>query len=290
MSQDGGPAGLLRTARGIALVIHLFPALMNGVAGAVFYLIAAQAFAIGPALMLGLSAFLIHASIGSLNDYLDVDLDRRSRPEKPLVRGDLSPGFAFAVSIVSAVGGLLLSLVFGLPVMLLALVVLAAGLAYDLWLKGTVWSWAPYGIAIPALPVWGFLAAGQFAPVLLVSFPLGVLVALALNLANTIPDIRDDTAYGIQGLAHRLGVRNASIVTWLCFAITIVLLALTPVFLGNDPKVLLPLIGLGAVLLAVMVGDRLANQSLASLRRGWYLSAVLAGILGIAWVASLPLN
>ena len=69
---------------------------MNGVAGLIFYLIAARALAIGPALVLGLSIFLVHAAIGSLNDFLDVDLDRRSRPDKPLVRGDLSPGGAFA--------------------------------------------------------------------------------------------------------------------------------------------------------------------------------------------------
>jgi 4-hydroxybenzoate polyprenyltransferase len=212
------------------------------------------------------------------------------RTTKPIIRGDLSPRAAFVVAVVAAVGGVLLSLLFGLPVALLALVVLAAGLAYDLWLKGTVWSWVPYGIAIPALPVWGFLAAGKFAAVLLVSFPLGVLVALALNLANTIPDIRDDTAYGIKGLAHRLGVGRSLAVTWICFAVTIVLLALTPVYLGNEPRLLLPGVGLGAVLLAVTVGDNVFNRSEASLRRGWYISALLAGLLGVAWVVSLPMD
>jgi hypothetical protein len=45
---------------------------------------------------------------------------------------------------------------------------------------------------------------------------------------------------------------------------------------------------LGGVLLVVMILDRLLNRSDASLRRGWYLSAVIAVILGGAWVASLP--
>ena len=86
------------------------------------------------------------------------------------------------------------------------------------------------------------------------------------------------------------GGGRALVVTWICFAVTIVLLALTPVFLGNDPRLLLPGIGLGAALLVVMIVDRLVNSSQASLRRGWYLSAVLAGVLGISWVVSLPLN
>ena len=38
----------------------------------------------------------------------------------------------------------------------------------------------------------------------------------------------------------------------------------------------------------MMILDRLLNRSDASLRRGWYLSAVIAVILGGAWVASLP--
>ncbi|MCB1487234.1 MAG: UbiA family prenyltransferase [Bauldia sp.] len=286
--RDPRPSPLLRKARGVAFVIHLFPAVMNGVAGFVFYLIGARAWDIGPALLLALSIFLVSAAVGSMNDFLDVELDRTFRPDKPLVRGDLAPQEAFLVSAVAAVGGVLISLLFGLEVMLVALLVLAVGLAYDLWLKDTLFSWAPYGVGIPALPVWGFLAAGAFTPVLLVSFPLGVLIALALYLANTIPDIEGDTAFGIRGLAHRLGVGRSLAATWVCFAVTMVLLALTPVFLGNDPRLLLPGVGLAAVLLAVTIGDCLVNHSGAAFRRGWYISALLAGILGVAWVVSLP--
>jgi 4-hydroxybenzoate polyprenyltransferase len=279
---------ILRAARGAVFVIHLFPAVMNGVAGMIFYLIASGGTGWGPAFLIGLSIFLIHAAIGSLNDFLDIELDRRTRPDKPLVRGDLSPRGAFLISAGAAVVGVGLSASFGLPVLLISIVVLAAGLAYDLWLKGTLVSWMPYGIAIPALPVWGFLAAGQFTPVLLLSFPLGILIALALYLANTIPDIEGDTDFGIAGLAQRLGVVRSLVVTWVCFGLTMALLALTPVLLGNDPALLWPGIGAGAVLLAAMVVDDRANRSQASFRRGWYMSAILAGVLGIAWVVSLP--
>ncbi|MCB1495972.1 MAG: UbiA family prenyltransferase [Bauldia sp.] len=289
-SRNSELSPLRRRARGAVFVIHLFPAVMNAAAGFVFYLIAARAWEIWPALLLALSIFLVSAAVGGMNDFLDVELDRTSRPEKPLVRGDLAPRTAFVISAVAAVAGVVLSALFGQPVMLVALLVLAVGLAYDLWLKDTLFSWAPYGVGIPALPVWGFLAAGSFTPVLLVSFPLGVLIALALNLANTIPDIEGDTAFGIKGLAHQLGVDRSLAVTWICFAVTIVLLALTPVYLGNDPKLLFPGIAIGAVLLAATIIDRLISHSAAALRRGWYISAVLAGILGVAWVVSLPAN
>jgi len=277
----------LRTTRGALFVIHLFPAVMNATAGLVFYLIAADQASVFPAVAVALSIFLVSASVGSMNDFLDVDLDRRTKPEKPIARGDLGPRTAFAISVLSAVAGVLLSAALGLPVMVVALLVLASGLAYDVWLKGTLWSWVPYGIGIPALPVWGFLAAGKFTPVLLLSFPLGALVSLALYLANTIPDLEGDTAYGIKGLAHRLGLQRSLIATWVCFGVTMALLALTPALFGNDSRLLLPGLGLGAVLLLAMVGDDFANRSQASLHRGWYLSAGLAGVLGVSWVISL---
>ena len=293
MERTAAAAGLpqvVRAARGALFVIHLFPAVMNAAAGIVFYLIAADRPSLFAGAAVALSIFLVSASVGSMNDFLDVDLDRRTKPEKPIARGDLRPRTAFAISVLSAIVGVLLSAALGLPVMVVALLVLASGLAYDVWLKGTLWSWVPYGIGIPALPVWGFLAAGQFTPVLLLSFPLGALISLALYLANTIPDLEGDTAYGIKGLAHRLGLRRSLIASWACFGLTTGLLALTPAVFGNDARWLLPGLGLGAVLLLVMVGDYFVNRSRASLRRGWYLSAVLAIVLGVSWVISLPIE
>jgi 4-hydroxybenzoate polyprenyltransferase len=131
------------------------------------------------------------------------------------------------------------------------------------------------------------VAADKFTPVVLFSFPLGALMSLALNVANTIPDLQGDTQYGLQGLAHRLELEHSLLVLWSSFAGTIILLALTPDILGNNAAYLLPGIVLGGMLLVVMILDRLLNRSDASLRRGWYLSAVIAAILGVAWVASL---
>jgi 4-hydroxybenzoate polyprenyltransferase len=118
-----------------------------------------------------------------------------------------------------------LSLSFGWSTLAVALVVLGSGMAYNLWAKGTVYSWIPYSVAIPALPVWGFLAANRFTPIVLVSFALGALMSLALNLANTIPDLKGDTQYGLQGLTHRLGLERSLVVVWSSFTGTILLLA-----------------------------------------------------------------
>jgi geranylgeranylglycerol-phosphate geranylgeranyltransferase len=278
----------LRTLRGLVFVIHPFPALINALAGTLFYLIAADVTQGVPVAAIFLSILLIHASIGSMNDFCDIDLDTKTKPRKPIVRGDIGPRVALGVSCVAAVAGTLLSLSFSWSTLVVALTVLTSGMAYNFWAKGTVYSWVPYSVFIPALPVWAFVAAGKFTPVILFSFPLGAAMSLALNVANTIPDLQGDTQYGLQGLAHRLGLEHSLLVLWSCFAGTIILLALTPSIFGNDARYLLPGVLLGGMLLLVMIFDWLLNRSDTSLRRGWYLSAVIAAILGGAWVASLP--
>jgi 4-hydroxybenzoate polyprenyltransferase len=278
----------LRRLRGVAAVAHPFPAAMNGAAAAAFYAIAAWPPDGAGLAAITLSALLVHAAIGSLNDWHDLDLDRATRPEKPVVRGDISRDGALAVASIAAALGLALSASFNLATLGIAVLVLAAGIAYDLALKGTVVSFVPYGVAIPALPVWSFVAAGHFAPALLLAFPFGALIALALNLANTIPDLAGDTAHGLRGLAHRLGLRRSLAATWGAFAASLAALALTPVLVGNDGAVLLPGLGLALVLLAATVVDVTVNRTAASLKRGWYVSAVIAALIGLAFVASLP--
>ena len=172
----------LRTLRGLVLVVHLFPGISIATAGAIFYLLVTggvQRF--HSVLMLFSSMFLISAAIGSMNDYLDVDLDRGARPNKPLIRGDIQPATALLVSGVAATAGILLSVWFGWTTVAIALLPLASGMVYNFWAKGTIWSWVPYAISISALPVWAFVAAGKFKPLVLLTLPLGILVSLAVN-------------------------------------------------------------------------------------------------------------
>jgi hypothetical protein len=71
---------------------------------------------------------------------------------------------------------------------IIAIVVLAAGIWYDLGAKGTVFSWVPFAIFIPSLPLWGFAGANKFEPMLLLAYPLGAPISLALNVSKTLPD------------------------------------------------------------------------------------------------------
>lgn len=279
-----------RAIRGIFFLLHPFPALMNAVAGALFYGLAAKELHVHAVLLLFFSVFFVHASIGAMNDYCDTEVDRATKPDKPIVRAEISRETAFYLSALAAILGWAMAVFFGPWTLLIATAVLLSGMLYNLGAKGTPLSFVPYAIAIPSLPLWGFVAAGVFAPVLLMAYPLGILIALALNLANTIPDLDGDRRFGIRGLAHVLGLKRSLALEWACFAVSILLLSSVPLLLGNDARVLLPGMFAGTVLLAVMALDYATFRSQASLRRGWYMSAVLAVVLGLSWVGSLRLD
>jgi 4-hydroxybenzoate polyprenyltransferase len=277
----------LETVRGVVSVVHVFAVILIAVATTSFYcLVTDEVQGSGWILMFG-STLLIAAAVGSMNDYCDIDLDRHAKPNKPLVRGDIRPRTALVVSCLTATVGTLLSAFFGWKTLAIALVVLGSGMVYDFWAKGTIWSWVPFAISIPALPLWAFVAADKFKPVVLVTFPLGALVALASNLANTLPDLDDDIRHGLRGLPHRLGLRRSIIVIWCSFGAALGLLALTPMVLDSKPRVLFPGLVLGSVLLLVMIVDYAISRSKESLKRGWYFSAILTALLGGTWVASL---
>ena len=66
---------------------------------------------------------------------------------------------------------------------------LAIGLAYDLWAKGTTLSWLPFALGIPLLPVYGWYGAtGSLPELFLVLVPAAANAGAALAVANAMVD------------------------------------------------------------------------------------------------------
>src|SRR4029434_1399621 len=87
---------------------------------------------------------------------------------------------------------------------------LLAGLVYDARLQRTAFSWLPFAIAFPQLPLHPCFGAGAHAPpgsqFLL---PVACLAGPTLQLANGLVDVERDAAGGVRGLVARLGRRRA---------------------------------------------------------------------------------
>jgi 4-hydroxybenzoate polyprenyltransferase len=232
--------------------------------------------------------YLLLYSIGAMNDYCDEAADRSAgRLEKPLAAGDLSRRTALVAWVGSAVASMAAAFYFNAAAAAMILPLWLAGVAYNFWAKATVVSWLPFVFFYPSLPVWAFVAEGRFSPTLLLAYPLLALLAAALNIANTLPDIELDLSAGVEGLTHRLGVRRGLRLLWLMLGATIVLMTAT-LWLGrNNAGALGAGLAAGTALLAAMIADGLLIANPSTLRRSYYLSILCAIDLGYAWIASL---
>src|SRR6266700_2234344 len=78
--------------------------------------------------------------------------------------------------------------------LLISLCYLALGQGYNLGLKSTPLSGIVFALAMPLIPLYAFAGVGRTLPFLFWLVPVGCLLGVALNLANSLPDIPGDAA------------------------------------------------------------------------------------------------
>lgn len=157
---------------------------------------------------LGLGMLSYQFAIGVANDVVDAADDARWKPWKAIPRGAVSRRVATLLVAVLAGLGVAVTSGLRLEAWVIGMAGLACGLAYDVSLKRTAWSWAPFAIAFPLVPAWVFVALDAWDALLWWVFPLGALLGFALHLANQAPDVPKEAS--VRGLAHRLGTERAA--------------------------------------------------------------------------------
>ena len=263
---------------------HPFPSLLDGLVAA------AAALAAGgeasAAVRLGVSMVLLQASVGALNDVVDAPSDAGRKPGKPIPAGLVRPRVATGIAALAGMTGLLLAVPSGWTTVGLALVLLGLGYGYDLWFKGTAWSWLPFALAIPLFPTYGWLgAAGSLPPIWAVLLPTAMLAGAALAVANAMVDVERDRAAGLASVAIRLGRERAALVNIVLLGVVWVLAAVTLGLTGQIVPWGLAAVGGGAVALA---GWRLLRRDEAATReRGWEAEAVGVAVLAAGWLGAM---
>ncbi|HEY3523827.1 MAG TPA: UbiA family prenyltransferase, partial [Candidatus Limnocylindrales bacterium] len=206
------------------LVTHPFPSVLDGLITAAIALIAGAEW--GIAVRLGLSMIALQASIGALNDAVDAPSDAVGRPSKPIPAGLVPRGFARALAAALAALGLALAARSGPAVLVLGAVILAIGYAYDLVFKATRWSWLPFAVGIPLLPVFAWLGPADRLPAAFtILVPAAVAAGAGLALGNSLVDLDGDAAAGLSTPAQSWGaahVRLASIALLVSVAVVAV--------------------------------------------------------------------
>lgn len=240
---------------------------------------------------LGLAMLALQASIGALNDLVDAARDVAGKAGKPIPRGLTGLRTARWVVVGGLVTGLALALPSGPATLAVAVLGVAIGYLYDLRLSQTSWSWLPFALGVPLLPVFAWLGAtGTVPQALLTLLPIGVLAGAGLALANALADIERDAAAGKPSVAVRLGRDRAwAIQVALLAAAAALAIALLPVGRVGIPEATQLAIRLVVVAgSALLVGTALlARRAEPGWReRAWEIEAVAVAVIGAAWLAA----
>ncbi len=144
-------------------------------------------------------------SIGWLNDYVDRHRDRAAgRMDKPLAVGAISAATVRWATAAAAFVCVPASLALGVAPGVAHLVAVGGAWAYNLGVKGTVWSWLPFAVGFGLLPAIVWLVSPHLSPPPWWLIAGAALLGVGAHGANVLPDLDDDRATGVAGLPHRL--------------------------------------------------------------------------------------
>jgi geranylgeranylglycerol-phosphate geranylgeranyltransferase len=178
-----------------------------------------------------LSAWLICGGGNALNDAIDREADRRNRPTRPVVSGQVEVRQAVALSLLLFAGGLFAAWWVGLPALVVAFCATGGLVLYDIRGKGLL------GVAnlvvslVASLAfLYGALAAGQVVSGL-TPMLFAFLYHLGREILKDVQDMPGDQISGIRTFPLVLGRTRALVLSFVSFA---VLVALSPLpFLLN---------------------------------------------------------
>ena len=162
---------------------------------------------------IGLGILFQQFSVGLSNDWLDYERDKTvGRKDKPTVRFEVSAKLVRNVSLVSAVFALVIAASLGLETTLIMIAMLVIGWSYNLGLKSSALSFAPYALGFGVLPIFVTLSLAPPQLPLWWVMLAAALLGVAAHFANALPDLTDDRETGVRALPHILGQRASALV------------------------------------------------------------------------------
>jgi len=229
---------------------------------------------------------LLQLGIGTTNDVIDAPHDAGRKAGKPIPDGLVPAAGATSLAIACFGAGLFLATTVRVETGILAMIVIAIGLAYDLRLKGTGWSWLPFAVGIPILPVFGWIGAtGGLGSIFVVLVPTAVSAGAALAIGNALVDVERDRAAGISSVVVALGTARAIAVSVGLLAVVWVLAWSSALRSGAG---LIPVVAVVVVGLVPIVAAASASSAAPSRReRLWQAEAVGLAILAGVWLAAI---
>jgi 4-hydroxybenzoate polyprenyltransferase len=162
--------------------------------------------------VLSAAVFAGQLSVGISNDAFDAARDREvGRADKPIARGEVGVGVAWAAAAGLLAAALVLSCLLGWWMPAAHALALGSALAYNAGLKSTPWSIVPFLVSFGIFPSLATLSAPTPAFAAWWAWVAGAALGAAVHLTNVLPDLDDDARTGVRGLPHRLGPRTSAV-------------------------------------------------------------------------------
>ncbi len=158
-----------------------------------------------------MTGFLGSASSMLVNDYVDRFVDSVNKPWKPIPSGKASPKKTLYLSIFTALIGIAINILVGLPALLVSAIYIIVGYMYS-FVRRYWWSHFIVAFSTTGPIIYGYIVSGSPPN----RFGLAVLFSLTIffvtsgrEVLKAIMDIEGDRRYGYNTIPLRYGVENA---------------------------------------------------------------------------------
>ncbi|MFO7792510.1 MAG: UbiA family prenyltransferase [Candidatus Saliniplasma sp.] len=185
-----------------------------------------------------LTAVFLEISTFALNDYYDYPIDKRNnRADRPLVRGDLAPSTAVAVTLTFFPLGIITAFFVNYVCFLIALITGVFALLYDIKFKKIKLVsnyYIAYTMAIPFL-FGGVAFSPDIPPIIWILSSMAFLSGVGREILKDVMDLEGDKEGAVKSLPIYFGKYNSFLITGVFF-VSAVSMSLIPFFLNIDPS------------------------------------------------------
>jgi len=234
------------------------------------------------AVLVTLAVLAGQLSIGWSNDWVDAARDAVvGRTDKPVGAGRLPVRTVRAAAWSAAGACVVLSATLGWRAGLVNVATVASAWSYNVRLKNSPWSWAPFAFSFGLLPMVVALALPGAPVATWWAVAGGALLGVGAHLANVLPDLEDDEGTGVRGAGHRMGRVGTGVVAAATLLAATVLVVVAP---PGRPSLAAVVALAGAVVLAA-TGTAVALRSSRS-RLPFVAAIAVAAVDVVLLVAS----
>ena len=164
-----------------------------------------------PVIMAAITVLLITVSTNAWNDYVDIEIDRVNKPERPLPAGLISPRDALLFSAVGTALSLLAAAFINQPAFLIALGSNILLYLYSWKLKCTIlWGNTAVSAIVGLCFIFGGVAADNVGPALMLAVTVFFAI-MAREILKTMADYKGDLQQNCRTIATAWGKKTARI-------------------------------------------------------------------------------